>query len=303
MRFTGFFLTVLLAPPLFSFSLRQETEKFQRQLTQVICNENRAAEKTCSVALESATQNELAQGEAVWGLTFSARTKFSLTSIADKSLKTALDKMGVVVLNTLGDHFTGIGYFKSRAKTFERINLPEFMQLTLNPVKKVVARLEKDFLRIDDFSYTLSEAWQAQGATKNTKTEIQLRFTTPSKRIELVPTNLEDNHLPYANITACTVIDSHKKETPCAESISTQLGEPITIKATLELGEKLKAKEPAFKLTLKDAENKKIYLSLAIPFKPRPNYFMFGLTGFLFGALMAVMALVMRSKVKPRIKV
>lgn len=302
MRLIGFFLTVLLAAPLFSFSLRQESEKFQKQLTQVICNENRAAEKACSVQIESATQNDLAQGEAVWGFTFSAKTKFSLTSIADKPLKMALEKMGVVVLNTLSDHFTGIGYFKSHAKNFERINLPEFMQLTLNPVTKIVARLEKDFLRTDDFGYTLPEAWQDQGATKNTKSEIQLRFTAPSKRIELVATNLEDTHLPYANITACAVIDSHKKETPCAENISAEIGHPITVKATLELGEKLKAKEPAFKLTLKDAENKKTYLSLAVPFKPRPNYFMFGLTGFLFGGLIAVMALVMRSKVKPRIR-
>jgi hypothetical protein len=35
-------------------------------------------------------------------------------------------------------------------------------------------------------------------------------------------------------------------------------------------------------------------LHLAIPFRPRSNYLVFGVAGFLFGALIAVMVLLMR---------
>ena len=64
---------------------------------------------------------------------------------------------------------------------------------------------------------------------------------------------------------------------------------------------KIKSEQPAFKLIVKyadeaDKPEAPPLLQLAIPFKPQPNYFLFGVTGFLFGGLIAAMMLFMRRR-------
>ncbi len=79
-------------------------------------------------------------------------------------------------------------------------------------------------------------------------------------------------------------------------SIGVKANLPTTIALDLKVARNIKTEQPAFKLVVKTADDAPVLLNLAIPFKPRPNYFLFGVTGFIFGGLIAVMVLIGKRK-------
>lgn len=282
---------------------REAAHALKNVLTQTICGEIRPEDKTCSVTLESSTHNLLPENEALWAFSWSARTIFKKKGEKDNPMRDALEKKNVHVLDIFADHFTGIAYFRQKPAGFTQIGGSEFAMITMNPVNKAVARIMPDLLSAGEVHYELPVHWQLEGLKSSEEGEILLSFTAPETGLIVRLADLDDADLAGVTISSCLVSSARAAALPCTGAKPEILsGKPSTLRLKLQAARKIKSSQPAFKLLLQNTAGTKTLLQLAIPFRPSPNYFMFGVTGFLFGGLMAVMLLVMKRKNPPQKK-
>jgi len=164
-----------------------------------------------------------------------------------------------------------IVYAREKSSKFAPLAGEEFHRLALNPQSKVVARYNPAFfLRGGKFQYQIPAIWKTEGI---------------------------DAANTYAFSLTCTediTIDAQSlDDTPSVAVSITTLGKN---QYEIKSKRRISADQPALKFVIKSKTNSDIILQLAVPFKPQPNRFLFGVVGFLFGGLIAVMVLVGKRK-------
>jgi hypothetical protein len=267
-------------------------ERLTHEIDELICKKLQASKTVCTVTLESATHHQTAPEVSLWALKWKV-----ITPVKDKSEKAwreILAKKQFQLLDVFPDYVTGITYFRSQAGEFEQLNLAVFSQLALNTRYKAVAHIAPDLFRAGNVKYSLPENWQSDGLKAGDTGAITLTLPQLSASLlTLRVTDLNDAPLKTVHIVSCLMREQDKACYPNYFSLSQKTS---TITVTLATEKKLKSSQPAFKLMLQDADKEKVLLSLAIPYRPRPNYLVFGVAGFLFGGLIAVMVLLLRKK-------
>lgn len=271
-------------------TLKTLTERTDR----AICTALRPKAKDCGTVIESATQNALAGGDNLWGFSYSIRNQGIQSAKDAEAMKAALRALGAGVLELEKNRIAAISYYRESKGSLLPIGPEDFHRLALNPASGIVARLDPAFLATGGtLSYQTPAEWQKEGAPAGSSGTVQLTLRTPkAARVGLDILNLDDQKLHTVNITACR-IKAENTEKPCdiqGVDLSPQVA--TTISLDIKLMRNLKTEQPAFKLVVKTGEKAATLVNLAIPFRPRPNYFLFGVTGFLFGGLIAVMVII-----------
>jgi hypothetical protein len=289
-------LSVALLPQLTAADegiLRKAADKLRQVLQQSICKTLRPAETTCAISIESATHHQLGGGNALWALAWKANTSFRVKGEAEHTMRDTLERLQVQVLDIFPDHFTGIAYFRQQGKTLEQLSSAAFSMAALNTTRKAVARLAPELFLKGDVQYVLPEKWQSQGLSALDRGAITLTIPAWAGGVSISLRDLDDARLAAVHIESCRLLTAGR-ESDCNPGQIGALSKSAVITLQLAAEKKLKAAQPAFKLVLQDAASGKFLLHLAIPFRPRSNYLVFGVAGFLFGALIAVMVLLMR---------
>jgi hypothetical protein len=289
-------LSVVLLPQLTAADegiLRKTADKLRQVLQQSICKTLRPAETTCDISIESATHHQLGGGSVLWALAWKANTTFRVKGEAEHTMRDTLERLQVQVLDIFPDHFTGIAYFRQQGKTLEQLSSAAFSMAALNTTRKAVARLAPELFLKGDVQYVLPEKWQSQGLSALDRGAITLTIPAWAGGVSISLRDLDDARLAAVRIESCRLLTAGR-ESDCNPGQIGALSKSAVITLQLAAEKKLKAAQPAFKLVLQDAASEKFLLHLAIPFRPRSNYLVFGVAGFLFGALIAVMVLLMR---------
>lgn len=259
-----------------------------------ICAALRPKAKDCGTVIESATQNALAGGDNLWGFSYSVRNQGIQSAKDADAMKAALRTLDAGVLELEKNRISAISYYRESKGSLSPIGPEDFHRLALNPASGVVARIDPAFLAGGGtLSYLTPAEWQKEGAPAGSSGTVQF-ILRPSKpaHVALDILNLDDQKLHTVNLTACR-IKAESTEKPCdTQGVDLPPQVPTTISLDIKLMRNLKTEQPAFKLVVKTAENAATLVNLAIPFRPRPNYFLFGVTGFLFGGLIAVMVII-----------
>jgi hypothetical protein len=270
-------------------------DKLSQVLQQSICKTLRPAEATCAISIESATHHQLDGGSALWALAWRANTAFRLKGEAEHTMRDALEKLQVQVLDIFPAYFTGITYFRQQEQTLEQLNSAAFSMAALNTTHKVVARISPDLFLSGDVQYVLPEKWQNEGLSAGDRGAITLTVPANAAGLAVSLRDLDDAQLSGVRIESCR-LRTAGKESDCNPGQISPLSKSASIKLQLVAEKKLKPSQPAFKLVLQETGITKFLLHLAIPFRPRSNYVVFGVAGFLFGGLIAVMVLFLRKK-------
>lgn len=275
--------------------LARASSALLQSLQRAICMELRAGEKSCSVTIEHLTYHQLNDQEYLWAISWRANTIFQRKGEDASTMRDVLEKSQVLLLDIFSDHFTGVAYFRARTRDIEQITPAAFSMAALNTQYKAVARLSYELVEQGDFSCTLPEKWQTQGISASDRGEITLSFIAPPKttdfRLSLL--TLDDTPLSGIHFESC-LVESRKGVGDCSKTAFQLSPGRQTVRLKLAAGKKLKSAQPVFKLVLSEPDSKKALLDLAIPYKPSPNYLVFGVAGFLFGGLVAVMAMMLR---------
>ncbi|MFZ5628166.1 MAG: hypothetical protein ACOY5B_03485 [Spirochaetota bacterium] len=270
-------------------------EKLTAELHQTICKTLRSGDATCAVSIESATHHQLGAGQSLWAFAWKANTPFRLKNEAENTMRDALEKKQVQVLDVFPGYFIGITYFRQQGTSLEQLSSAGFSMVALNTTTKAVARIAPGLFRGRDPDYVLPEKWQNEGLSPADRGAITLTLPASGVKLAVSLRDLDDAPLSGIKIDSCTLI-SGNKETECNPGEIGPFNTSASIKLQLVAEKKLKTSQPAFKLVLQEAGTAKFLLHLAIPYRPGPNYLVFGVAGFLFGGLIAVMVLFLRRK-------
>lgn len=278
------------------------TAQTMRDLTarsdRAICRELRPDAKDCRTVMESATQNALLGGDSLWGFSYSFHGEGVKSAKDATAIKAALQTLGAGVLELEKNRIAAISYYRESKGKLTPILPEDFHKLALNPVSGIVARLDTGFLASGgEVTYQAPDTWRKEGAPAASSGLLELTVTPPKTgNINLAILNLDDQKHPTVSVNACHV-KTAQGDVPCnIAGIGLRAGLPTTIALELKLARNLRTEQPAFKLVAKTANDAPVLLNLAIPFRPRPNYFLFGVTGFIFGGLIAVMVLIGKRK-------
>jgi len=266
---------------------------FADTATRVACAELRKETKTCAVKLTSATRNALGADSAMWAFTASVSATLSVKGEPRDKMRISLESESVQVMEPNSEGFTIVAYFREDAGQFGRVSTNVFAAAALNPVDKVVARYDVGFLQTSGLTYALPQVWSTQGVSPGSQDNLSLRFTLPAEESYAIALfDLDDSPLKDLNLENCQLSTGASCD---AGAVALPAG---THDVTLRLAakRKIKGSQPAFKLVVRSRKDNTAILQLAIPFKPQPNYFLFGVTGFLFGGLIAVMVLFLKRK-------
>ena len=272
-----------------------ETLKILTERTdRTICTALRPTAKDCGTVIESATQNALAGGDNLWGFSYSIRNQGIQSAKDAEAMKTALRALGAGVLELEKNRIAAISYYRESKGALLPIGPEDFHRLALNPASGIVARLDPAFLAAGGtLSYQTPTEWQKEGAPAGSSGTVQLTLRTPKPaRVGLDILNLDDQKLHTVNITACRIKAENTEKSCEVQGVDLPPQVAKTISLDIKLMRNLKTEQPAFKLVVKTGEKAATLVNLAIPFRPRPNYFLFGVTGFLFGGLIAVMVII-----------
>ncbi len=277
-------------------TLSGAAEKLSRELYQSICRELRPQDTQCAIIIESATHHQRAPDVSLWALTWKATTPFRLKSEKADTLRAVLEKKQAQVLDIFPDYFKGIAYFRQQAHAFEKLSNAEFSHLALNTPYKAVARLSPELFQTGDPAYALPAKWQSEGLSGSDRGAITLTIPPTKKdHLSIRLRDLDDAPLKGIRIESCSLSVNGRKVACNPDSFEPGKKTAI-VNLTLVAVRKLKSSQPAFKLVLSDAASGTLLLHLAIPYKPGPNFVVFGVAGFLFGGLIAVMVLFLRRK-------
>ncbi|WP_041948700.1 hypothetical protein [Turneriella parva] len=273
-----------------SGAIRSFTETTNR----IACANLRKDIKTCAVKVTSATRNSTGPEGAIWAFTGNVSAPLALKGEARDIMRISLERNFIQVMQPIAEGFTVVAYYREDAAGFTPVNTDVFAAAALNPVDKVVARYDADFAAAEGLAYQLPAVWSVQGVSPGTEDEMNLKFTLSSSSTYSVEAqDLDDAALKDLSITACTVTATAGATACDAAAIALPAGKS-ELKLRLAARRKIKSNQPAFKMVVRRRSDNVAVLQLAIPFKPQPNYFLFGITGFLFGGLIAVMVLFLK---------
>lgn len=300
MRAKFFFIAIfpMLLTGLHAAGTAQTIRELTARTDRAICRELRPDAKDCRTVMESATQNALLAGDSLWGFSYSFHGEGVKSAKDTAAIKAALQTLGASVLELEKNRIAAISYFRESKGKLTPIQPEDFHKLALNPVSGIVARLDTSFIASDgEITYQTPASWPKDGVPAGTSGTVELTITQPKTgNISVAALNLDDQKHPTVSINACRV-KALQGDIPCnIAAIGLKAGQPAKIALELKVARNIKTEQPAFKLVVKTADEAPVLLNLAIPFKPRPNYFMFGVTGFIFGGLIAVMVLIGKRK-------
>lgn len=262
------------------------------------CRELRPTAKDCRTVMESATQNALLGGDSLWGFSYSFQGEGIKSAKDSATIKAALQTLGAGVLELEKNRIAAISYYRESKGKLTPILPEDFHKLALNPVSGIVARLDTSFLASGgEVTYQTPAGWPKEGVPAGTSGTLELTITQPKTgNITMAVLNLDDQNHPTVSINACRVKTPQGDIACNITGIGLKANLPTKIALDLKVARNIKTEQPAFKLVVKTADDARVLLNLAIPFKPRPNYFLFGVTGFIFGGLIAVMVLIGKRK-------
>ena len=278
-----------------SRNLGRTADGLVQALKQTICKDLRMNERGCSVSIESATHHHLGPAQSLWALAWKANTAFRLKGETENTMRDALEKKQIQVLDVMPEYFTGIAYFRQQAQQLQQINSAEFTRVALNTTPKAVARIAPKLFRSGDLQYMLPEKWQNEGLSAADRGSINLTIPAAAAELAFALRDLDDAALTGIRIESCR-IQAAGEVTDCDPGRLELSGNANNVTLNLIAEKKIKTSQPAFKLVLLERASNATLLHLAIPFRPSPNYLVFAVAGFLFGGLIAVMVLIMRKK-------
>ncbi len=295
-KFLAFAIFPLVLTGLYAAATAQTISSLTARSDRAICRELRPAAKDCRTVMESATQNALSGGDSLWGFSYSFQGEGVKSAKESAAIRAALQTLGAGVLEIEKNRIAAINYYRESKGKLTPILPEDFHKLALNPVSGIVARFDTTFLASGgEVTYQAPENWQKDGVPAGSTGTVKLTLTTPkASRIRLDIFNLDDQKLPTVVLNACRIHRSGTELVCDPEGIDLKAGLDTVISVDLKIARNLKTEQPAFKLVVRTAVDQLPLLNLALPFRPRPNYFLFGVTGFLFGGLIAVMVIIGR---------
>jgi len=278
-----------------SRNLARTADGLAQVLQQAICKDLRASETGCRVSIESATHHQLGGDESLWALAWKANTAFRVKAEKENTMRDLLEKKQVQVLDVMPEYFTGIAYFRQQSQDLRQISSAEFSKFALNTTHKAVARIAPELLRSGDLQYKLPEKWQNAGLLAPDRGSVNLTIPATAATVAFALRDLDDLPVSGLRIATCRIHEGDKAM-DCNPGKLDLRGKACNVTLELIAEKKIKTAQPAFQLVMLETGSNSTLLHLAIPFRPRPNYLVFAVAGFLFGGLIAVMVLIMRKK-------
>ncbi|MBS0617492.1 MAG: hypothetical protein JSR44_04845 [Spirochaetes bacterium] len=270
-------------------------KQIAREATAKICA-NMTTAPACVFKFDAVTENPIDAEQTVVAFSWTVRWEQKrLNRTEQATLVATLFNSGYQVLNTDEAQVSAATYFRREKAEIKSITREAFMRLTLNPKNQSVARLNADFLaRGNTLAYSLPQEWEHDGMKAGTTREFSLTlFAQNDIHFSLSAVDLDDKPLEKLTIRDC--VDGTTPAPNPLKLFVVKLRER-TFRCKLTAGRNFKAKQPAFKLKLTEEQQVEPFLQLAIMVKPQPNYFLFGVSGFLVGGLIAVMTLMMKRR-------
>ena len=311
MRRLLFATAVLSFVPVFLYAGTQPAKSpatalsaFTADATAAVCGNIRKDTKTCGLKLTGATRNATGQNSAIWAFTATVLAPLSVKGDPRDHMRISLEPLTIQVMEPVNEGFTVVAYYREDAGSFTRVTTNTFAAAALNPVDKVVARYDAGFLEKNQLRYTLPQVWSTAGVSPGAEYEAALTLELlKSETISVQLNDLDDSQLKDLTITACSLVSAGNSANACdADSVSLPAGKS-SLSLKVAARRKIKSSQPAFKVAIRQTSNNQPILQLAVPFKPQPNYFLFGITGFLFGGLIAVMILFLKKNPKQKLNI
>lgn len=264
-----------------------------------ICKPAAAPATPCAVQFEAAVENQLSADESIWAFSYGVPGKGVKSQKETRQVKDTLKLLNSYALDLTAEKISAITYYREKNGKWRPITAEEFHPLALNPKSKLVARFAPDFLlSAASLRYMAPAVWQNEGLSPSSTSTLTLSGKLnreDTAAFEIV--NLDDQPIKGLTLSACRRQGANKAETACnASAVALKSGESFTLALDVKAARNIKSDQPAFKVLMRLKTSETPALQLAIPFKPQPNYFLFAVTGFLVGGLIAVMMLFMRRK-------
>lgn len=262
--------------------------ELEKQVTAKLCPAAKL-QTPCTFQYESVVQNR-----DIWAVAFAVTPIGAKTQKETQALRSALEGIGVRPLDILREKTVAIAYYREKAGVFAPMTGEEFHKETLNPKSQIVVRYAPDFVKAGGaFAYKLPVVWETEGLAPSTTSAVSVSGRAPKEAyatFEIL--DLDDKPVPSVTFAAC-----RSNGAACnAAAVPLKANVDFRLELDIKAERKIKTEQPAFKIVMKLTGETAPVVQLAIPFKPQPNYFLFGVTGFLFGGLIAVMMLFMRRK-------
>lgn len=253
----------------------------KREVETAVCPKGTPA---CALHFETVTQNEVAPDEYIWAFSYELKNTGTEKQADLDNLAKSLAGLKAAVLDLSKTRITAISYFREANGSARKVSPEDFHKWALNPWSNVVARHDADFLaKGNRLGFAIPEIWKKEGIAPATTSGIILtgqNFSGAETHVELV--TLDDKPIHGISITNRKLAASAAKP------------DKFQLNLQIQAGRNIKTDQPAFKIVVKYPKGGPPVAQIAIPLKPRPNYFLFAVVGFLFGGLIAVMLLIMR---------
>lgn len=270
-------------------------QEFTADTKRAICDSIRKDIPACSAHVTSVTENRTGIATAIWAFTANVAAPLRIKGEQKEIIKAILQPLTLQVMEATNENFTVVAYYREAEGLFNRVPPDVFAAAALNPVDKVVARHSSEFFAANRVSYQVPELWSATGVSPGTEGDITFTNTLhTAQNWSLQLQDLDDTELKDLSIIECSVETSNAPPQKCATNAVVLPAGKSTLHVRLAARRHLKNSQPAFKFVVRNNADSSPISQLAIPFKPQPNYFLFGVTGFLFGGLIAVMVLIVR---------
>lgn len=242
------------------------------------------ANPACTLHFETVTQNEVSPDEYIWAFSYELKQTGAEKQAELDTIAKSLAALKAAVLDLNKTRISAISYFREAHGTVLKASPEDFHKWALNPWSNVVARHDAEFLsKGSRLAFSIPETWKKEGIAPATTSGIILtgyNFSGSETSVELV--SLDDKPVNGISIADQRVV------------VSPVQAKNFQLKIQVKAGRNIKTDQPAFKIVVKYPKGGPPVAQIAIPLKPRPNYFLFGVVGFLFGGLIAVMLLIMR---------
>ncbi len=268
---------------------------FSADTKRAICDGLRKDASACAADITSVTENRTGANSAIWAFTARVSAPLRKKGEPQELVKAALQPLTLQVMEATQEGFTVVAYYREADGHFARVPADVFAAAALNPVDKVVARHNTGFFAKNRLRYEVPPVWSAVGLSPGTEGSISFTVELQSAQTWALQLNdLDDTELKDLSIAACTVESGKEPPRDCSANAATLPAGISKLQLRVTARRHLKNSQPAFKFMVRNSADSTVITQLAIPFKPQPNYFLFGITGFLFGGLIAVMVLIVR---------
>ncbi|HRP68143.1 MAG TPA: hypothetical protein PLY93_01275 [Turneriella sp.] len=231
----------------------------------------------------------------IWAFSF-ILTRGAKRDVERTALRTQLETPYRRVLEIDSDSTKAIQYFRETGDKLIPLEAQTFYKETINPKSQIVVKYAPDFLlKGGALDYTVPPLWESEGVSPSTTSSLALQGKSPYRAtITGLIRDLDDKPITKLTIESC-----HTQAGACPQDgFSVDAQKEFMLDFQIKAARKLKHAQPVFKFVVQTAQEKKPIAEIAIPFKPQPNYFLFGVVGFLVGGLIAVMTLMIRSNTK-----